>query len=60
MTVYDAPRGPGPYGIATTPGGEVYYASLAGNYVGRINTATGEAAVWNRPRHARRPSRLVG
>jgi virginiamycin B lyase len=49
MTVYDAPRGPGPYGIATTPGGEVYYASLAGNYVGRINTATGEAAVLEPP-----------
>jgi virginiamycin B lyase len=31
ITVYDAPLGPGPYGIATTPGGEVYYASLAGN-----------------------------
>jgi len=49
MRVYDAPRGPGPYGIATTPGGEVYYASLAGNYVGRINTATGEATVLEPP-----------
>lgn len=49
MTVYDAPRGPGPYGIATTPGGEVYYASLAGNYVGRIDTATGEATVLEPP-----------
>jgi len=26
-------RGAGPYGIATTPGGAVYYASLAGSYV---------------------------
>ena len=49
MTVYDAPRGAGPYGIATTPDGEVYYASLAGNYVGRINTATGEATVLEPP-----------
>jgi virginiamycin B lyase len=49
MTVYDAPRGAGPYGIATTPGGEVYYASLAGNYVDRINTTTGEATVLEPP-----------
>ena len=49
MTVYDAPRGAGPYGITTTPGGEVYYASLAGNYVGRIDTATGKATVLERP-----------
>ena len=41
VTVYDAPRGAGPYGITTTPSGDVYYASLAGNYVGRINTRPG-------------------
>jgi virginiamycin B lyase len=49
MTVYDAPRGAGPYGIVTTPRGEVYYASLAGNYVGRIDTATGKATVLEPP-----------
>jgi streptogramin lyase len=49
MTVYDAPRGAGPYGIATTPDGDVYYASLAGSYVGRINTTTGEATVLEPP-----------
>ena len=49
MTVYDAPRGRGPYGITTTPSGDVYYASLAGNYVGRINTTTGEATVLEPP-----------
>ena len=49
MQVYGAPRGTGPYGIATTPSGEVYYASLAGSYVGRINTATGEVTVLEPP-----------
>lgn len=49
MQVYDAPRGSGPYGITTTPSGEVYYASLAGSYVGRIDTATGEATVLEPP-----------
>jgi virginiamycin B lyase len=31
-----APRGQGPYGIAATPSGEVYFASLAGSYLGRV------------------------
>ena len=45
MTVFDAPRGAGPFGIATCPDGEVYYASLAGSYVGRIQKETGGAVV---------------
>jgi virginiamycin B lyase len=49
MDVYDAPEGPGPYGITTTPGGDVYYASLAGDYVGQINLATGAATVLEPP-----------
>ncbi len=36
MGVYDSPRGRGPYGITATPGGDIYYASLAGSYVGRV------------------------
>jgi virginiamycin B lyase len=43
MQVWDAPRGPGPYGITATPDGDIYYASLAGNHIARIDTATGEA-----------------
>ena len=35
MAVFDAPRGTGPYGITTTPEGRVFFASLAGNYLGR-------------------------
>ncbi len=49
MRVYDAPRGRGPYGIAATPSGEVYYASLAGNHIARIDTATGNATVIEPP-----------
>ncbi|MEE9277113.1 MAG: lyase [Dehalococcoidia bacterium] len=37
MAIFDAPRGRGPYGIAATPSGAVYFASLAGSYVGRID-----------------------
>jgi len=39
---YPAPRGNGPYGITATPDGQIYFASLAGNYVGHI---TGDGSV---------------
>ena len=37
--VFRAPRGAGPYGIATTPAGAVYYVSLAGSYLGASTCA---------------------
>lgn len=43
VEVWESPRGRGPYGITTTPSGEVYYASLAGNHIARIDTKTGKA-----------------
>lgn len=49
MQVYDAPRGRGPYGITTTPSGDVYYASLAGSHIARIDVATGAATVLEPP-----------
>ena len=49
MTVFDAPRGGGPYGIATCPDGNIYYASLAGSYVGSIERETGGATVLSPP-----------
>lgn len=49
LEVFAAPNGPGPYGIATTPNGVVYYASLAGSYVGRLDLATSDATVLELP-----------
>ncbi|HYG31778.1 MAG TPA: hypothetical protein VD810_02205 [Methylophilaceae bacterium] len=49
MKVWEAPRGRGPYGIATTPDGEVYYASLAGNHIARIDTESGKATIIEPP-----------
>jgi virginiamycin B lyase len=49
VQVFAAPRGAGPYGITTTPRGAVYYASLAGSYVGRIDMRTGRATVLRPP-----------
>ena len=45
MTVYDAPRGAGPYGITATPDGTVWYASLAGNHLARVDPTSGAATV---------------
>ena len=49
MEVFEAPRGLGPYGISTTPNGDVYYASLAGSYIARIDLETGAATVLEPP-----------
>ncbi len=49
VTVFDAPRGTGPYGINATADGSVYYASLAGSYLGRIDPQSGKATVLEPP-----------
>ena len=49
VEVFDAPGGPGPYGITVTPTGDVYYASLAGSHVARVDTATGAATMLQPP-----------
>jgi len=45
MDVWESPKGTGPYGIATTPSGEIYYVSLAGSFLGRPDLETGETTV---------------
>jgi virginiamycin B lyase len=43
--VFDAPRGPGPYGITATPdGSRVVYASLAGSHIAELNLETAQAS----------------
>lgn len=49
MKVFEAPKGRGPYGIHATPDGTVYYASLAGSHIARIDGATGKAVVIEPP-----------
>jgi virginiamycin B lyase len=43
--VWKAPRGRGPYGIAATPSGDVWYVSLAGDHLAKVDTKTGAATV---------------
>jgi virginiamycin B lyase len=45
VSVKEAPRGAGPYGMCGTPGGDVWWCSLAGSYIARIDRRTGESAV---------------
>ena len=49
MRLFDAPKGRGPYGIAATPQGTVYFASLAGSYIARIDSQSGAATVLEPP-----------
>ena len=49
IKVWHAPRGSGPYGIATTPSGDVYYASLAGTTSRASTPPSAEASVIEPP-----------
>ncbi len=49
VAVFDAPRGRGPYGIDATPDGDVYFVSLAGSYLARIDPTTDSALVLEPP-----------
>jgi virginiamycin B lyase len=56
----DAWRSPraGSYGITTTPQGDVWFASLAGDFIGKIDTATGAVTVVDPPRKGSGPRRI--
>ena len=49
VTVKDAPKGRGPYGICTTPSGDVWWCSLAGSFIARIDRRTGDSVVVEPP-----------
>jgi virginiamycin B lyase len=49
VEAWPSPGGRGPYGITVTPGGEVYYASLAGSHIAHIDPATASATVLQPP-----------
>jgi virginiamycin B lyase len=42
-------RGRGPYGICATPSGDIWWCSLAGSYIARIDRATGESVMVEPP-----------
>jgi virginiamycin B lyase len=58
VEVFDAPRGRGPYGIATAPDGGIWYASLAGSHIARVDLASGRATVLEPPTHGQGARRV--
>ncbi|MEZ5889383.1 MAG: lyase [Xanthobacteraceae bacterium] len=58
VEAWAAPKGRGPYGITTTPSGDVWYASLAGDHIARIDTATGAVTVVDPPKPGSGPRRI--
>jgi virginiamycin B lyase len=49
IQVFKSPGGRGSYGITITPNGDVWYASLAGNHIARIDLANGNATMVEPP-----------
>lgn len=58
VDAFKAPKGPGPYGITTTPNGDVWYASLAGDHIAKIDTVSGDALVVAPPKPGVGPRRI--
>jgi virginiamycin B lyase len=58
VDAWKSPKGFGPYGMATTPAGEVWYASLAGDHIAKIDTTTGAATVIDPPKPGSGPRRI--
>lgn len=58
VEAWKAPKGAGPYGITTTPNGEIWYASLAGDHIARIDTVSGDALVVPPPKPGVGPRRI--
>lgn len=49
VSVKESPRGRGPYGICTTPSGDVWWCSLAGSFIARIDRKTGDSVIVEPP-----------
>jgi len=58
VDAWKAPKGVGPYGITTTPSGEVWYASLAGDHITKIDTVSGDALMVPPPKPGVGPRRI--
>jgi virginiamycin B lyase len=58
VEAWKAPKGLGPYGITTTPSGDVWYASLAGDHIAKIDTVSGDALVVAPPKAGVGPRRI--
>src|SRR4029453_7726901 len=58
VEVWKSPRGFGPYGIATTPAGDVWEPSLSGDHIAKIDLTSGAATPVEPPRKGVGPRRI--
>lgn len=58
LETWRSPKGAGPYGITSTPTGQVWYASLAGDHIARIDGSGGGVTVIDPPRPGVGPRRI--
>ena len=58
VDAWKAPKGYGPYGITVTPAGQVWYCSLASDFIARIDPATGASMVVDPPKPGAGPRRI--
>src|SRR5215468_100957 len=59
VDAWKAPRGYGPYGITVTPSGDVWYCSLASDFIARIDIVNGSSAeIVDPPRKGAGPRRI--
>jgi virginiamycin B lyase len=49
VSVKPSPKGRGPYGICATPAGEVWWCSLAGSFIARIDPRSGDSVLVEPP-----------
>jgi virginiamycin B lyase len=49
VSVKEAPRGRGPYGICETPVGDIWWCSLAGSFIAQIDRKTGDSRIVEPP-----------
>ena len=59
IKIFSAPNGFGPYGVTTTPRGDVWYTNLAGNHIAKIDRQTGSAEVVAIPDNKANGSRRI-
>src|SRR6185369_3468113 len=58
VSVKESPRGSGPYGICSTPAGEVWWCSLARSFIAHIDRRTGDSKIVEPPTKNQRARRV--
>ena len=58
VDAWKAPKGYGPYGITSTPSGQVWYVSLGSDFIAQIDPATGASTVVEPPTRGAGPRRI--